>query len=99
MDEKLLQITGIIALGGYIAIKEILVPLLRKFVFKNGCNKVAPAQDPLKLLLNTGNPNQMSLEAFCQHMLDFKENQEKWNEKHEDLLAKLDGRVDILQKN
>lgn len=47
---------------------------------------------------NHGKDNPINLGMFYQEFKDFKEAQEKWNDKREKELEKLDSRMDDLEK-
>lgn len=87
MNDKLIQIILLILLCGYVLIKEIFAPGFKKFILKNGRNNsTAKARNPI------------SIERFYQAFVDFKEVQEKWNEKREVEIKELDSRLDSLEK-
>ena len=52
----------------------------------------------IKKISKRNNPNSITLAKLCQQVEDFKETQEKWNDKREGDIKKLDDRLDKLEK-
>jgi len=52
----------------------------------------------IKKISKRNNPNSITLAKLCQQVKDFKDTQEKWNEKREDEIKKLDDRLDKLER-